>query len=77
MGRQGGREEEAALWQARMVEIDTGLTPGRIDVATHRMCALMITSSRLQNTESGQAGQATWAIHLTLMLKSRPSCPGR
>ncbi|MFB7600581.1 transposase, partial [Streptomyces sp. NPDC056160] len=28
-GRQEGREEEAALWQARMVEIDTGLAPGR------------------------------------------------
>lgn len=27
-GRQEGREE-AALWQARMVEIDTGLAPGR------------------------------------------------
>ncbi|MEV8047678.1 DDE-type integrase/transposase/recombinase [Streptomyces griseoluteus] len=27
--RQEGREEEAALWQARMVEIDTGLAPGR------------------------------------------------
>jgi transposase InsO family protein len=27
--RQAGREEEAALWQARMVEIDTGLAPGR------------------------------------------------
>ncbi|MGW2864513.1 transposase [Streptomyces sp. NPDC001205] len=27
-GRQEGREEEAALWQARMVEIDTGLAPG-------------------------------------------------
>ncbi|KAK1184433.1 DDE-type integrase/transposase/recombinase [Streptomyces sp. NBS 14/10] len=28
-GWQEGREEEAALWQARMVEIDTGLAPGR------------------------------------------------
>lgn len=28
-GRQEGRKEEAALWQARMVEIDTGLAPGR------------------------------------------------
>ncbi|MFE7314253.1 transposase [Streptomyces sp. NPDC057555] len=26
---QEGREEEAALWQARMAEIDTGLAPGR------------------------------------------------
>ncbi|MFD7168450.1 transposase [Streptomyces violascens] len=26
---QEGREEEAALWQARMVEIDTGVAPGR------------------------------------------------
>ncbi|MFH9826627.1 hypothetical protein [Streptomyces bobili] len=28
-GRQDGGEEEASLWQARMVEIDTGLAPGR------------------------------------------------
>ncbi|GAA1542643.1 hypothetical protein GCM10009730_59610 [Streptomyces albidochromogenes] len=28
-GRQEGRQEEAELWQARMVEIDTGLAPGR------------------------------------------------
>ncbi|MEU9602021.1 transposase [Streptomyces sp. NPDC048109] len=32
-GRQEGREEEAALWQARMVEIDTGLAPGRSEHA--------------------------------------------
>ncbi|MFI2003622.1 transposase [Streptomyces sp. NPDC020330] len=31
-GRQEGREE-AALWQARMVEIDTGLAPGRSEHA--------------------------------------------
>lgn len=31
--RQEGREEEAALWQARMVEIDTGLAPGRSEHA--------------------------------------------
>ncbi|WP_086867689.1 DDE-type integrase/transposase/recombinase [Streptomyces viridochromogenes] len=32
-GRQEDREEEAALWQARMVEIDTGLAPGRSEHA--------------------------------------------
>ncbi|MFJ3339145.1 transposase [Streptomyces sp. NPDC086766] len=32
-GRQEGRDEEAALWQARMVEIDTGLAPDRSEPA--------------------------------------------
>jgi hypothetical protein len=32
-GRPEGREEEAAPWQARMVEIDTGLAPGRSEHA--------------------------------------------
>ncbi|MEU8348957.1 hypothetical protein AB0C60_05225, partial [Streptomyces sp. NPDC048845] len=31
--RQAGREEEAALWQARMVEIDTGLAPDQSEHA--------------------------------------------
>ncbi|MGW2142181.1 transposase [Streptomyces sp. NPDC001773] len=39
-----------------------------IDVANHNMCALMITPSRPRDAESGQAGQATRAIDLTLML---------
>ncbi|WP_019064894.1 DDE-type integrase/transposase/recombinase [Streptomyces prunicolor] len=39
-----------------------------IDVASHSMCALMITPSRPRDAESGQAGQATRAIDLTLML---------
>lgn len=39
-----------------------------IDVATHSICALMITPSRPQDSERGQAGQATRAIDLTLML---------
>lgn len=39
-----------------------------IDVASHSMCALMITPSRPRDSESGQPGQATRAIDLTLML---------
>ncbi|MFD5111931.1 hypothetical protein ACFWNG_06400 [Streptomyces sp. NPDC058391] len=39
-----------------------------IDVSNHSMCALMITPSRPRDAESGQAGQATRAIDLTLML---------
>ncbi|MFJ8902946.1 transposase [Streptomyces sp. NPDC102370] len=39
-----------------------------IDVANHSACALMITPSRPRDAESGQAGQATRAIDLTLML---------
>lgn len=39
-----------------------------IDVASHTMCVLMITPSRPRDDESGQAGQATRAIDLTLML---------
>ncbi|MET8861012.1 transposase, partial [Streptomyces sp. NPDC004579] len=39
-----------------------------IDVAGHNMCALMITPSRPHDAESGQAGRATRAIDLTLML---------
>ena len=39
-----------------------------IDVASHSMCALMITPSRPRDAESGQAGRATRAIDLTLML---------
>ncbi|MCX4878094.1 transposase [Streptomyces sp. NBC_00847] len=39
-----------------------------IDVANHTVCALMITPSRPRDAESGQAGQATRAIDLTLML---------
>jgi len=39
-----------------------------IDVANHSVCALMITPSRPRDAESGQAGQATRAIDLTLML---------
>ncbi|WP_239771557.1 transposase [Streptomyces sp. CL12-4] len=39
-----------------------------IDVATHGMCALMITPSRPYDARSGQQGQATRAIDLTLML---------
>ncbi|MFI5756811.1 transposase [Streptomyces sp. NPDC051569] len=39
-----------------------------IDVASHSMCALMITPSRPGDTKSGQSGQATRAIDLTLML---------
>ncbi len=39
-----------------------------IDVANHSACALMITPSRPRDAESRQAGQATRAIDLTLML---------
>ncbi|MFI6567092.1 transposase [Streptomyces sp. NPDC050534] len=39
-----------------------------IDVASHSMCALMITPSRPRDAESGRPGQATRAIDLTLML---------
>ncbi|MFB8760709.1 transposase [Streptomyces nigra] len=39
-----------------------------IDVSNHSMCALMITPSRPRDAKSGQAGQATRAIDLTLML---------
>lgn len=39
-----------------------------IDVASHSMCALMITPSRPRDAKSGQPGQATRAIDLTLML---------
>jgi hypothetical protein len=39
-----------------------------IDVANHSICALMITPSRPQDSESGRPGQATRAIDLTLML---------
>ncbi|WP_329453790.1 hypothetical protein [Streptomyces sp. NBC_01497] len=39
-----------------------------IDVATHSMCALMITPSRPRDAENGHAGRATRAIDLTLML---------
>ncbi|MGW2866007.1 hypothetical protein [Streptomyces sp. NPDC001205] len=39
-----------------------------IDVASHSVCALMITPSRAGNTESKQAGRAARAIDLTLML---------
>lgn len=39
-----------------------------IDVANHSVCALMITPSRPRDAESGQAGRATRAIDLTLML---------
>ncbi|MET8831972.1 transposase [Streptomyces sp. NPDC004610] len=39
-----------------------------IDVAGHSLCAMMITPSRPRDAESGQAGQATRAIDLTLML---------
>ncbi|MFF4666993.1 transposase [Streptomyces sp. NPDC001282] len=39
-----------------------------IDVATHSMCALMITPSRPRDAEGGQTGRATRAIDLTLML---------
>ncbi|MER5733350.1 transposase [Streptomyces sp. NPDC002138] len=39
-----------------------------IDVASHSVCALMITPSRPQDAVSGRPGQATRAIDLTLML---------
>ncbi|MFE3775770.1 transposase, partial [Streptomyces sp. NPDC059122] len=39
-----------------------------IDVASHSVCALMITPSRAKDVEQGQAGRATRAIDLTLML---------
>ncbi|MEU5192164.1 transposase [Streptomyces klenkii] len=39
-----------------------------IDVASHSVCALMITPSRTGDAESRQTGQATRAIDLTLML---------
>ncbi|MGW6673607.1 transposase [Streptomyces vinaceus] len=39
-----------------------------IDVASHSVCALMITPSRPQDAVTGRPGQATRAIDLTLML---------
>ncbi|MDI3409482.1 transposase [Streptomyces cavernicola] len=39
-----------------------------IDVASHSVCALMITPSHAKDTSRGQAGRATRAIDLTLML---------
>lgn len=78
----GGRE--AVLRPGQVTQVDT--TPLRllargddgrptstemttlIDVANHSLCALMITPSRSKDAESGQPGQATRAIDLTLML---------
>ncbi|MYW21435.1 DDE-type integrase/transposase/recombinase [Streptomyces sp. SID2955] len=39
-----------------------------IDVASHSMCALMITPSRAGDAGSGRAGRATRGLDLTLML---------